>query len=65
MDRWCEALEDAFDIKLFDRAARGVATTATGQLLVERARRVLFEARCLFRDVELIRSDTFGELKIG
>ena len=65
LSRSIQALEDEFDIKLFDRAARGVATTAAGRLLVERARRVLFEARCLFRDVELIRSDTLGELKIG
>jgi DNA-binding transcriptional LysR family regulator len=65
LSRSIQALEDEFDIKLFDRAARGVATTAAGKLLVERARRVLFEARCLFRDVELIRSDALGEVRIG
>ncbi|MFT4434110.1 LysR family transcriptional regulator [Caballeronia sp. 15715] len=65
LSRSIQALEDEFDIKLFDRAARGVATTAAGRMLVERARRVLFETRCLFRDVELIRSDALGEVKIG
>ncbi|SAL51160.1 LysR family transcriptional regulator [Caballeronia udeis] len=65
LSRSIQALEDEFDIKLFDRAARGVATTAAGRMLVERARRVLFEARCLFRDVELIRTDALGEMRIG
>ncbi|CAH2786933.1 MAG: Transcriptional regulator, LysR family [uncultured Caballeronia sp.] len=65
LSRSIQALEDEFDIKLFDRAARGVATTAAGRMLVERARCVLFEARCLFRDVELIRSDALGEMRIG
>jgi len=65
LSRSIQALEDEFDIKLFDRAARGVVTTAAGRMLVERARRVLFEARCLFRDVELIRSDALGEVRIG
>jgi DNA-binding transcriptional LysR family regulator len=65
LSRSIQALEDEFNIKLFDRAARGVVTTAAGMMLVERARRVLFETRCLFRDVELIRSDALGEVKIG
>jgi len=65
LSRSIQALEDEFDIKLFDRAACGVATTAAGRMLVERARRVLFEARCLFRDVELIRTDALGEMRIG
>ena len=63
--RSIQALEEEFDIKLFDRAARGVSTTAAGRLLVERARRVLFEARCLFRDVDLIKADALGEVKVG
>jgi DNA-binding transcriptional LysR family regulator len=65
LSRSIQALEDEFEIKLFDRAARGVVITAAGRPLVERARRVLFEARCLFRDVELIKSDAFGDVKIG
>lgn len=56
LSRSIQALEEEVGMKLFDRAARGVAMTAAGRLLVERARRVLFETRCLFRDVELLKA---------
>ncbi|WP_322015412.1 LysR family transcriptional regulator [Paraburkholderia sp. J12] len=63
--RSIQALEDDLGIKLFDRAARGVAMTAAGNLMVGRARRVLFETRCLFRDLELLKAHEFGEVRIG
>jgi DNA-binding transcriptional LysR family regulator len=65
LSRSIQTLEDELDMKLFDRAARGVAMTAAGRLLVERARRVLFETRCLFRDVELLKAHELGEVRIG
>ncbi|HEY1997617.1 LysR family transcriptional regulator [Paraburkholderia sp.] len=65
LSRSIQALEDELGMKLFDRAARGVAMTAAGRLLVERARRVLFETRCLFRDVELLKAHELGEVRIG
>jgi len=65
LSRSIQALEDELGMKLFDRAARGVALTAAGRLLVERARRVLFETRCMFRDVELLKAHELGEVKIG
>jgi DNA-binding transcriptional LysR family regulator len=65
LSRSIQALEDELDMKLFDRASRGVAMTAAGRLLVERARRVLFETRCLFRDVELLKAHELGEVCIG
>ncbi|WP_165614427.1 LysR family transcriptional regulator [Paraburkholderia ginsengiterrae] len=65
LSRSIQTLEEELDIKLFDRAARGVAMTAAGSLLVGRARRVLFEARCLLRDVELLKAYEFGEVRIG
>ncbi|WP_322057719.1 LysR family transcriptional regulator [Paraburkholderia sp. J63] len=63
--RSIQALEDELDIKLFDRAARGVVMTTAGNLLVARARRVLFETRCLYRDVELLKAHEFGEVRVG
>jgi DNA-binding transcriptional LysR family regulator len=63
--RSIQALEDDLGIKLFDRAARGVAMTAAGNLMVGRARRVLFETRCLFRDLELLKAHEFGEVRVG
>lgn len=65
LSRSIQALEEELDMKLFDRAVRGVAMTAAGRLLVERARRVLFETRCLFRDVELLKTHELGEVRIG
>lgn len=65
LSRSIQALEEEVGMKLFDRAARGVAMTAAGRLLVERARRVLFETRCLFRDVELLKAHELGEVRIG
>jgi DNA-binding transcriptional LysR family regulator len=65
LSRSIQALEDELGMKLFDRAARGVAMTAAGRLLVDRARRVLFETRCLFRDVELLKAHELGEVRIG
>ncbi|CAB3797691.1 HTH-type transcriptional regulator HdfR [Paraburkholderia caffeinitolerans] len=63
--RSIQALEDDLGIKLFDRAARGIAMTAAGNLMVGRARRVLFETRCLFRDLELLKAHEFGEVRVG
>jgi DNA-binding transcriptional LysR family regulator len=65
LSRSIQALEDEMGMKLFDRATRGVALTAAGRLLVDRARRVLFETRCLFRDVELLKTHELGEVRIG
>jgi DNA-binding transcriptional LysR family regulator len=65
LSRSIQTLEEELDTKLFDRAARGVAITAAGRMLVERARRVLFETRCLFRDVELLKAHELGEVTIG
>jgi DNA-binding transcriptional LysR family regulator len=65
LSRSIQALEEEVGMKLFDRAARGVAMTAAGRMLVERARRVLFETRCLFRDVELLKAHELGEVRIG
>jgi DNA-binding transcriptional LysR family regulator len=63
--RSIQTLEEDLGIKLFDRAARGVAMTAAGNLMVGRARRVLFETRCLFRDLELLKAHEFGEVRFG
>jgi DNA-binding transcriptional LysR family regulator len=63
--RSIQTLEEDLGIKLFDRAARGIAMTEAGNLMVGRARRVLFETRCLFRDLELLKAHEFGEVHVG
>lgn len=65
LSRSIQVFEDEIGMKLFDRAARGVSMTAAGRMLVERARRVLFETSCLLRDVELMKTHELGEVRIG
>ncbi len=65
LSRSIQSLEEEFGIRLFDRASRGVTLTPAGKLIVQRARRVLFEARSLERDVELLKTSEAGSLAIG
>jgi len=61
--RSIQALEDEAGIALFDRES-GKPTPA-GQFVVERARRLLFDARCLRRDVDLYRGGALGDTAFG
>ncbi|WP_310633431.1 LysR family transcriptional regulator [Paraburkholderia sp.] len=65
LSRSIQAIEEELGLRLFDRAVRGVAVTQAGKAVVERARRVLFEANCLTRDVELLKSHEAGEVRMG
>jgi DNA-binding transcriptional LysR family regulator len=65
LSRSIQALERDLGILLLDRAARRVTLTAAGKQVLERSRRVLFEARCLKRDVDLIKSHELGEVRFG
>jgi DNA-binding transcriptional LysR family regulator len=65
LSRSIQAIEDELGLRLFDRAVRGVAVTEAGKMIVERARRVLFEANCLSRDVELLKAHEAGELRMA
>lgn len=65
LSRSIQTIEEELGLRLFDRAARGVAITQAGKLVVERARRVLFEANALVRDAELLRTHEAGEVRIG
>jgi len=65
LTRSIQNLEHELGIRLFDRTRQGVVPTAAGQQLVDRARRVLFEARGLRRDADLIRNHEMGEVRFG
>jgi DNA-binding transcriptional LysR family regulator len=65
LSRSVQAIEGELGMRLFDRATRGVAVTQAGKLIIERARRVLFETGCLVRDVELLKTHEAGEVRIG
>lgn len=65
LTRSIQALEDEAGVALFDRGARGVTLTTVGRMVIERARRVLFESGCLARDLALVRQHEIGSVQIG
>jgi DNA-binding transcriptional LysR family regulator len=65
LTRGIQALERDLGVRLFDRTSRKVVLTRAGQQLVDRARRVLFEARGLQRDADLIRNHELGGVRFG
>jgi len=63
--RSIQAIESELDLRLFDREIGDVRPTPAGEFLIERARRLLFDARCLDRDIELFRESGLGDTAIG
>ena len=63
--RSIQALESQAGMKLFEREAGAVRPTPAGEFLIARARRLLFDARCVGRDVELYRDSRLGDTAIG
>ncbi|MFT7776106.1 LysR family transcriptional regulator [Roseateles sp.] len=63
--RSIQALETHWGLKLFERGPAGAALTPAGRTLVERARRLVFDADCLARDVALLREGLTGDLAFG
>ncbi len=65
LTRSIQSIEEALEVVLFDRTTREIRITAAGEMVVQRARRVLFEARCLVRDVNLLRTHDIGSVSFG
>ena len=65
LTRSIQTLEEEAGAVLFDRGTRGVTLTAVGRMVTERARRILFEAHCLTRDLTLVRQHEIGSVQIG
>lgn len=63
--RSIQALEAHWGLRLFERGPLGAALTPAGRTLVERARRLVFDADCLERDAALLRGGLAGELAFG
>ncbi len=63
--RSIQAIEAELELRLFDREIGDVRPTPAGQFVIERARRLLFDARCLARDVELFRESRLGDAAFG
>ena len=63
--RSIQALEQQLGLRLFDRGPQGAVLTPAGRTVADRARQLLFDSRCLERDVALLREGTLGELSFG
>jgi DNA-binding transcriptional LysR family regulator len=63
--RSIQAIEAELGVRLFDREIGAIRPTPAGEFLIERARRLLFDARCLHRDVDLFRDSGLGDTAFG
>lgn len=63
--RSVQAVEAELGLVLFDRGNLEVTCTPAGAFVIERARKLLFESRCLERDVGLYRERLIGDLALG
>ncbi|NPT41762.1 LysR family transcriptional regulator [Paraburkholderia sp. 1N] len=63
--RSIQAIESELGIRLFDRGGGEVRATPAGEFVIERARKLLFEARCLQREVDLYRDSQLGDTAFG
>ena len=63
--RSIQLLESQIGMRLFDRETGVVKPTPAGAFLIERARRLLFDARSLQRDTQLYRDAALGDIAFG
>lgn len=59
------AAEDELGLQLFNRGTLEITCTDAGAFVVERARKLLFESRCLERDVSMYRERKMGDIAFG
>jgi len=65
LSRSIQAAEGELGFALFDRGRSEVTPTPAGAFVIERARRLVFESRCLERDIDLYRKTQIGTIAIG
>lgn len=63
--RSIQSLEHSLGLRLFDRGPRGATQTPAGRIVVERARKLLFDSHCMSRDIELYLKKQIGDLALG
>lgn len=63
--RSIQSLEAELQLTLFTRGGAQVRCTPAGEFVVQRARKLLFESRCLQRDLALYRDALIGSLAFG
>lgn len=65
LSRSVQVAEADLGMRLFDRGPLAVTCTSAGAFVVERARKLLFDSRCLQRDVSLYRDRQMGDVAFG
>jgi DNA-binding transcriptional LysR family regulator len=65
LSKQIQALESSLDVKLFDRAGRGVQLTSAGHDLLRRGRQLLLDAESLAERARVLRGGATGVLKVG
>jgi DNA-binding transcriptional LysR family regulator len=65
LSRSIQAAEEELGLRLFERSTVEVRCTPAGQFVLERARKLLFENRCMERDISLYRERLMGDLAFG
>jgi len=65
LSRSIQAAEAELGLRLFDRGGQNVVPTRAGEFVVERARRLVFDSRCLERDVGLYANRGLGDTAFG
>ena len=63
--RSIQAMERDTGMQLFDRGGGDIKPTPAGLFLIERARELLFDARCMGRDIALYRDSQLGDTAFG
>ncbi|HEX4234393.1 MAG TPA: LysR family transcriptional regulator [Caldimonas sp.] len=65
LTRSIQAAEAELGLLLFDRRSNDVAPTPAGEFVVARARQLVFDSRCVERDVDLYRDRRLGDVAFG
>lgn len=66
LSRSIQSIESELGVPLFDRSATKVSLTPCGKVFVARAKRIVFEANELLRDIALVQQDKgVGDVSIG
>lgn len=63
--RSIQALEERAGLPLVDRGPHGITLTQAGEVVLRRARELVFDSSCLQRDLDLMKTGDAGELVIG
>jgi DNA-binding transcriptional LysR family regulator len=65
LTRSIQAAEAELGLRLFDRTSSDVAPTPAGEFVLARARKLVFDGRCVERDVDLYRDRRLGDVAFG